>query len=597
MVPTNGTDIAEIHTGDVRGLVTFWKRCRDLQTAETEADVCRTVVDIATDLPYVTDVTVYVFDDEDGLLRPAATSVLPGAIDAVSSKSDPIWDTFSGETARHFDGDGSDDDREHDSGELEEVASIAVPLDENGVLCVHVDGNRVEETTVELVETLGDVMGNVLSRVRTEMSLRERIDDLDTQTDELERTGDEFEIFRRTVRSLSDADSRSALETRVCEQLNAWDEVGFVWMGTFDRSGQQIVPRAHAGVEKGYLERYPTDVGEGTEPAVRALRTGETTIVNNIASELHAERWQLSAFEREFRSAIAVPLSYDGVVSGVLTVFSETPAAFEGTTRDVITELGTLVGNAIASIERRNALSTDRSMELDLEVTDPTCFFVRFVRRTGHRLSFEGMAPRDDGTTLVLLTADEPQTLLERARETPSIKSVRSFDAGGNVFVEIRLTDPFIGSTLASHGIKLERVTATPEEVQITVSIPPTMPPRYAMDAVLAEYPGSSLLAKRERNWEQGAALKGPSKTIERLTDRRREILELAYDRGYFEQPKNVTGVELSDELDISPSAFHQQLRAAESDLLSWLFDERDESNAGPAAGNGRALGDDGSET
>lgn len=47
------------------------------------------------------------------------------------------------------------------------------------------------------------------------------------------------------------------------------------------------------------------------------------------------------------------------------------------------------------------------------------------------------------------------------------------------------------------------------------------------------------------------------------LTDRQREALELAYERGYFETPRRVSLEELADELDISRQAFSARLRRA----------------------------------
>jgi predicted DNA binding protein len=63
---------------------------------------------------------------------------------------------------------------------------------------------------------------------------------------------------------------------------------------------------------------------------------------------------------------------------------------------------------------------------------------------------------------------------------------------------------------------------------------------------------------------------------FDRLTDRQREIVERAYRAGYFETPKQATGEALAAEMDISTSAFHNHLRAAESELFSWLFDTRE---------------------
>lgn len=53
------------------------------------------------------------------------------------------------------------------------------------------------------------------------------------------------------------------------------------------------------------------------------------------------------------------------------------------------------------------------------------------------------------------------------------------------------------------------------------------------------------------------------------LTDGQREVLVLALEQGYFDVPRNVTLVELADQLDISDSAVSQRLRRGLTTLLS----------------------------
>ncbi|SDQ44062.1 helix-turn-helix domain-containing protein [Natronobacterium texcoconense] len=52
------------------------------------------------------------------------------------------------------------------------------------------------------------------------------------------------------------------------------------------------------------------------------------------------------------------------------------------------------------------------------------------------------------------------------------------------------------------------------------------------------------------------------------LTTKQLEALELAYLRGYYDQPRETSLADLADELGISKSAVSQRLRAAESKLV-----------------------------
>lgn len=60
------------------------------------------------------------------------------------------------------------------------------------------------------------------------------------------------------------------------------------------------------------------------------------------------------------------------------------------------------------------------------------------------------------------------------------------------------------------------------------------------------------------------------------LTDRQLEVLETAYDAGYFERPRGATAQELAADLDIAPSTFTEHLLAAQRKLLGDVLDTDD---------------------
>jgi hypothetical protein len=53
-----------------------------------------------------------------------------------------------------------------------------------------------------------------------------------------------------------------------------------------------------------------------------------------------------------------------------------------------------------------------------------------------------------------------------------------------------------------------------------------------------------------------------------RLTDRQLEVLEAAYEMGYFERPKRANATEIAEELGIAQSTFTEHLMAAQRKLL-----------------------------
>jgi hypothetical protein len=59
-----------------------------------------------------------------------------------------------------------------------------------------------------------------------------------------------------------------------------------------------------------------------------------------------------------------------------------------------------------------------------------------------------------------------------------------------------------------------------------------------------------------------------------RLTERQREVLETAYDSGYFDHPREQNAAEIAAELDISPSTFREHIAAAQAKLLGSVVEE-----------------------
>jgi len=55
---------------------------------------------------------------------------------------------------------------------------------------------------------------------------------------------------------------------------------------------------------------------------------------------------------------------------------------------------------------------------------------------------------------------------------------------------------------------------------------------------------------------------------VRQLSDKQREVFELARKRGYYDYPREVSGSELADELGIAKTTLHEHLRKVEATLL-----------------------------
>jgi len=105
------------------------------------------------------------------------------------------------------------------------------------------------------------------------------------------------------------------------------------WVGSVERDEDKTVrPVAWSGVEDGYLGSANitwADDERGRGPTGTAARTGETVVLDDFASDPAGQPWRARAFQRGYRSSIAIPLrGPGGDVYAVLTIYAGQAHAF-----------------------------------------------------------------------------------------------------------------------------------------------------------------------------------------------------------------------------------------------------------------------------
>ena len=66
---------------------------------------------------------------------------------------------------------------------------------------------------------------------------------------------------------------------------------------------------------------------------------------------------------------------------------------------------------------------------------------------------------------------------------------------------------------------------------------------------------------------------------LDELTEKQQKAIELAFERGYYETPRETDLEAISDELDVSKSAVSQRLRASESKLIQSVLAEQTDAD------------------
>ncbi|WP_436348013.1 bacterio-opsin activator domain-containing protein [Natronorubrum sp. FCH18a] len=584
-------------------LTALHRTARELLYAESEREIADIVVDDATDVLDLEASGAYLFDTDENVLEPAASSSGLNRLNGPLSRRRANGDSISGRV--FVEGDARFFADVYDSEALANPATDVrsagfVPLGDHGVFVVgSSEIDAFDDVTRELTDLLAATAEAALDRVARERTLRERDRELKRQNRTLSRLNRVNEIIREIDAALVRAETREEIEAAVCERLTSADRFSFAWIGTTDVADERLEANTHGGTGRGqdYLDSVSLSLADASEPAARTAATREVTVVSNVVDRLRDEPWRSEALSREYQSVAGVPLAYDEFTYGVLTVYADQPDAFDGVTRTVLAELGETIASAIAAVERKRALLTDSRTRLEFDVRDESFVFARLARRADCTLSFDGGIRLHEDGAAVFVTVDggSPNAVVDAAADLVAVEGVQVIDGGdhddgdhggdgdagdhhndtadtasGTVLLE--LSPPFLALQLADHGVVLRSVEADPDGTRVVVDVPRTVDAGGSVDVISNAFADVDLHAKRSVDRTTARDLR--AELLERLTERQLEVVQLAYYGGYFASPRERSGEDVADTLGISPAAFYRHIRTVQRKLFTILFDE-----------------------
>ena len=384
------------------------------------------------------------------------------------------------------------------------------------------------------------------------------------------------EAVRVITEAVIDQSTREEIERVVCEHLAAAESYEFAWIGDVDHRSQTVRVRAEAGVEN-YLEDIAISVDPDDElsegPTGRAIRTGETQTYQQVRSDPRYEPWRDHAESYGYRSSGAIPIVHDGTVYGVLNVYSDRPDGLTGRERTVITQLGEIVGHAIAAVERKRALLSDTVTELSFHIGDVGAMLD--IERPEGTVTIDEAIPVSDGEYLMYGTVtsdgvDLLETAIDRLEHWDGVE-VHDREADEVTTFEARLVDPPVLTALVNAGGGLVEAGIDDGSYHMTLQLPPGAAARSVIDTVQDVYPSAEMLSRRQTTRDVGQTTSPVLEIGDSLTDRQSAVLRAAYYAGFFEWPRKVSGEDVAGSLDIAAPTFHQHLRKAEKNIFDSL--------------------------
>jgi PAS domain S-box-containing protein len=447
-------------------------------------------------------------------------------------------------------------------------APVFVEGEVYGVLCFY-GPESGEDRFTEWQVTFSDIMSRWIG---TELEKRRH-------TEQFVALNELNSVVHGVSDAIIDQSTREEIEEITCQRLADSDSYQFAWLGEPNTKTQEIEPRAEAGAE-GYLEDIEVSVDpdspESAGPTAKALRSGEVRTARNVQSDPDFEPWQEAAVERGVQSSSAVPVVHEDTTYGVLNIYTARNDAFEREERAVLEHLGELVGHAIAAVERKRALMTDDVVELEFAAANLFAGTDGVAIPDG-TLSFDRSIPTGDGQFLVYVSAegDVLESLADVAETIPLAESVTEVESTGDGVYELQLSEPPVISTIASLGGSVEKAVIEDGDFRMTVHVPSGADVREVIATVQETLPKAEPLARRQVPRTDSSAGEGVATDLDiDLTERQRAAVEAAYFSGFFEWPRDSSGEEVAESLDITSPTFHQHVRAAEKEVFGTLFEE-----------------------
>ena len=554
----------------------------DLLHAETVEEVGGVAVDVGTDLLDV-DVAVFHYGDEH-LLEPVASSenALGGDAEAVEYGGEGgsiVWQTFVSGEGRTFEDvrdAGSPADLDADV-----RSATFVPLGDHGVLVVVSPAVGVfDDQSRQLVELLAATTEAAFDRLESESDLREREAQVREQNQRLRRLERVNDVIREVDQAIVGSSSRSEIERTVCDRLTGEDRFQLASVSVLGSDGETVAPRAWAGEGVTYLDEVSfEDESAFPEPTVRTLATGEPTVVGSLIEHAGESGWVSRALERGISSAVSVPIRYRDMAYGALTVYARGPDEFDEGTAAVLAELAETVAHAIDARETKRGLLLTGATELRLVLGGSPSFLNELAALADAPVRVVETRPgAEDSSEIYLLTEPVPDDDLEAlCRRLVLLDDLeRISERADGYLYRANVSDTLLSEEVVELGAIPRSIEATADEITLHASLLSHVDAGEFVERLRRRYPEVTLDMRRERD----APVLAPGGFYEELesmvTERQLDVLREAYERGYFESPRESTGRDIAEELGVSQPTVNYHVRTSLRRLLSLLFGERE---------------------
>jgi predicted DNA binding protein len=162
--------------------------------------------------------------------------------------------------------------------------------------------------------------------------------------------------------------------------------------------------------------------------------------------------------------------------------------------------------------------------------------------------------------------------------ETVETSLLSNYENGG--LFEFLVSGGCPAYRLAELGALPRTVEGVDGKGRIVAEIPSKYDPSAVTEPFLEEHPHFDLIAKRTKDTHTAMLTLSTFQQplLNDLTARQQEVLQTAFEMGYYEWPRDCTGQDVADELEISSATFSEHIFAAERKILTFMFENPDKT-------------------
>ena len=549
---------------------------RALLRDESDAEIAQTTVEAASQILDVSGVALYLYNQTAEALIPVARS---DGVDAILDELPRFapgeglaWQAFVEQELLQFDDVRTADDV-YDAG-TPFRSELIIPIGKHGVLLIgDCEVGTLGSFAEEISETLVATAETALDRAKQVQQRREQQREAQMQANQLEQVEHLNENLRTIIKAIIEAGSRDAIRQIVCDSLVDLPEFSHVWIGEMNHATDQLEIGSSAGLPNGYVHEFSRSVhDENHLPDVQAFRHRSPVVEPHIAQDPTQDEWRSTALVHEIRGICSLPIIHNDVIYGVLSLHSSQPDVFDEMTTKVLTELAEFIGFALQTINQRNALLSDEMVALTCRIMGGEDLFVTMAADLKTSVHIDNISAHSEDTYLVHFRTKEvdPEAVMRRTEDIAAIDRVELISTEESSLFEAVVCGRCIAIEITDLGATFHSVTARDDQCEIALSVPADGDVTSFVEHLKDRYARVEVIQQRQLD---DGSHRGCLRIInESLTDRQADLLRTAYYSGYFKDPRERTGAEIAEALDISQPSFSKQLRIAQQKLLTAIL-------------------------